>query len=29
MRYVTQIRRNPILRDFFLKLRAANDGQGA
>lgn len=24
MRYVTQIRRNPILRDFFIKLRAAN-----
>jgi inosine-uridine nucleoside N-ribohydrolase len=25
MRYVTQIRRNPILRDFFLKLRAATE----
>lgn len=29
MRYVTQVRRNPILRDFFLKLRAATDRQGA
>ncbi len=26
MRYVTQIRRNPILRDFFIKLRAATAG---
>ena len=27
MRYVTQIKRNPILRDFFIKLRAATEGQ--